>query len=82
MIKEKLKELRKAYRLESWPRFAIPRLKFRAKEKNIDFDLVPGDLAVPEFCSVLKIKLTKFANTVMLISAVAVFPSAPVTVTE
>ena len=26
-------------------------------EKNIDFDLVPGDLAVPEFCSVLKIKL-------------------------
>jgi predicted nucleic acid-binding Zn ribbon protein len=55
--KEKLKELRKAYRLESWPRFSIPRLKFRAKEKNIDFDLVPSDLDVPEFCSVLKIKL-------------------------
>ena len=55
--KEKLKERRKAYRLKFWPRFAISRLKFRAKEKNIDFDLVPGDLAMPEFCSVLKIKL-------------------------
>lgn len=55
--KEKLKQIRKAYKSEHWNRYAISRLKFRAKEKDIDFDLVPSDLDMPEFCPVLNIKI-------------------------
>jgi hypothetical protein len=55
--KEKLKQIRRDYRQESWPRFAISRVKHRAKQQGIDFDLVPNDLNIPEFCPVLNIKL-------------------------
>jgi len=40
---------------QRWPVYAARRLKKRALEKGIPFDLVPEDLVLPEICPVYKV---------------------------
>lgn len=54
---EKVKIHRQSTRQRSWQKYAVSRLKHKAKKLNLPFDLVPRDLEKPVFCSVLGYEL-------------------------
>ncbi len=49
---------------ETWGATMLPSLRWRAKKMRVNFSLVAGDIVVPEFCPVLRIKLDPAANCV------------------
>ena len=53
----KVKERREKIKEQSWIKYALSRVRHRAKKSNLLFDLKPSDLALPEYCPVLNIKL-------------------------
>ena len=54
---DKVKEHRKNTRVRSWVRYAISRIKSKAKKQGIPFNIEICDIEQPVYCSVLGIKL-------------------------
>jgi uncharacterized membrane protein len=45
------------YKIKNYPRYLLNRARRRAKQFNLEFDLIIDDVKIPEYCPVLKIPL-------------------------
>lgn len=47
----------KYHTIEGWKKYTLSSIKYRARKRNMEFDLTLDDLVFPEYCPVLGLKL-------------------------